>query len=47
MNAMTYFLNDKPEACPIISCMIMEPGCKLNYTDKISIDGRNPFGIFA
>ena len=47
LNAMTYFLNEKPEICPIVHCNLMMPGCKTPYTEKISIDGRPPFGIFA
>ena len=47
LNAMTYFLNSKPEECPIVHCNLMMPGCKTPFTEKISIDGRAPFGIFA
>ena len=28
LNAMTYFLNAKPEMCPIVHCNLMMPGCK-------------------
>jgi hypothetical protein len=47
LNAMTYFSNEEPETCPIVHCRLMMPGCETPYTEKISIDGRAPFGIFA
>jgi len=47
VNAMSYFINDDPESCPIIGCMLMMPGCKKNYTEEISVDNKAPFGIFA
>ena len=40
LNALTYFLNKLPEACPIVHCNLMMPGCKTPFTEKISIDGK-------
>ena len=47
VNAMTFFTNDDPEACPMKYCKLMMPGCIQNYTEGISVDSKAPYGIFA
>ena len=47
VTAGALFENSDPKRCPILNCTLMQPDCKYEYRDGISLNNANPFSIFA
>jgi hypothetical protein len=47
VSADTLYINSDPKRCPMLNCTLMQPDCLNEYRDGISLDKKNPFGIFA
>lgn len=38
VSAASLYVNSDPKRCPILNCTLMQPDCKYEYRDGISLD---------